>query len=409
MIWRKRNLVRKLVLLVSILSAAVCLSGTIFAADWPRFLGPSANGFAPDTRISKDWTANPPKVLWSVPLTDGGYAGVSSAAGKVFVIDHKGNQDIVRAIDIKTGKDVWTYPYDDTDKENGGFARATPTFDSGRLYTQSRPGILNCLDAKTGKPIWSRDLVKEFSGRRPGWDYAFSPFVDRDRLIVLPGGEKAGIVALDKKTGKTLWQNGGNVPSYSTPVAAKIMGRPQYVIFDSVGLQGVDVATGAQLWSFPWKTGSDCNAATPIVMGDSIYITTGYGHGCAVVDVTKDGAKLRWQNKEMQAHFSSPIFYKGYVYGNSDPGTLVCIDPKDGTVKWKKEGFGKGALVGVDGVLIALNGSGGDVVMVKLVPDSYQEIGRFKPLEGDCWTAPIVTNGRLVVRDKKKIVCVALK
>lgn len=400
---------RKLVLLVSTFSAAVCLSGTTFAADWPRFLGPNTNGFAPDTRISKDWNANPPKVLWSTPLTDNGYAGVSAADGKVFVIDHKGNQDIVRAMDIKTGKDVWTYAYDDTDKEKSGFARATPTFDSGRLYTLSRLGILNCLDARTGKPIWSRDLVKEFGGRRPGWDYSFSPLVDKDRLIVLPGGEKAGIVAFDKKTGKTLWQNGGNVPSYATPVAAKIMGKPQYVIFDSVGLQGVDTASGAQLWSFPWKTGSDCNAATPIVMGDSIYITTDYSHGCAVVDVTKDGAKLRWQNKQMQAHFSSPIFYKGYVYGNSDPGTLVCIDPKDGTVKWKKEGFGKGAVVGVDGALIALNGSGGDVVMVKLAPDSYQELGRFKPLEGDCWTAPIVTNGRLVVRDKKKIVCVALK
>lgn len=144
--------------------------------------------------------------------------------------------------------------------------------------------------------------------------------------------------------------------------------------------------------------------------GDSIYITTGYGHGCALVDITKEGAKARWQNKEMMAHFSTPVLHKGYVYGNSDPNHLVCLDPKDGKALWKQEGFGKGAMVLVDNVIIAINGSGGDVVMVDPNPAAYKELGRFKPISGnECWIAPIVSNGKLIVRDRQKMVCVDLK
>ncbi len=392
--------------------AAMCVSGTLTAADWPQFKGPSADGFAPDKGINKDWTKTPPKVLWTTPMTDDGFAGVSVAGGKVFVINHEGSKDILRAIDITTGKDVWTYSYEDTDKANWGFARSTPVIDGGNVYSLSRLGILNCLEAKTGKLIWSRDICKDFNGKRPNWDYAYSPFIDKDKLIIMPGGPEAGVVALDKKTGKTvIWTGGSNVPSYATPVLAKILGKQQYVIFDTVGLAGVDVTNGKQLWSFPWKTGSECNAAGPIVMGDSVYITSGYGHGCAMVDITAEGAKSRWENKEMQAHFGSPILYKGYIYGTGDKGLLMCLDPKDGSIKWKKEGFGsgKGSIVGVDGTIIAHTGSDGDIVMVSLTPDAYTELGRIKPLEGDCWTAPVISNGKLIVRDKKQIACIAIK
>ncbi|MCX6345132.1 MAG: PQQ-binding-like beta-propeller repeat protein [Armatimonadetes bacterium] len=390
--------------------AAMCVSGTLTAADWPQFKGPSANGFAPDTGINKNWTKTPPKVLWTTPMNDDGYAGVSVGGGKVFVINHEGSKDILRAIDIATGKDAWTYTYEDTDKANRGFARSTPIFDLGNVYSLSRLGILNCLKVKTGKLIWSRDICKDFNGKRPGWDYAYSPLIDKNKLIVMPGGPDAGVVALDKKTGKTvIWQGGSNVSSYATPVLATIQGKQQYVTFDAVGLAGVDVASGKQLWSFPWKTDCDCNAATPIVMGDSVYITSGYGHGCAMVDITAEGAKGRWENKQMQAQFASPIFYKGYIYGAGDPNFLMCMDPKDGSIKWKQEGFGKGSIVGVDGTIIAMTGNTGEVVMVNLAPDAYKELGRIKPLEGDCWTAPIISNGKLIVRDKKNIACIAIK
>lgn len=397
---------RKFVLVSTVL-AAVCLSGALSAADWPRFLGPTANGFAPDTKINKNWAAKPPKVLWTVPLSDNGFAGPSVGAGKVFVIDHAEGRSTLRAINIKTGKDVWTYSWDDKEGDNWGFDRSTPTFDNGLVYAQSRFGILTCLNAATGKVVWSHDLIKDFGGRKPGWNYSYSPVIDGDRLVVLPGGEKAGIVAMEKKTGKVIWQNGGNIPSYSTPVVATIQGKKQYLVFDTVALQGIDPANGNQLWNFPWKTGADCNAAMPIVIGNSVFITAGYGHGCEMVDITAEGAKSRYANKDIMAHFSTPILYKGYLYGAKDGDNLVCMDPKDGSVKWSHGGFGKCPTMAADGALIAA--SAGNLIMVNLSPDSYQELGRIQPLEGDCWTAPIMSDGKLIARDKKKIVCLDLK
>lgn len=393
------------------LAATGCGPNAVAAGgDWPQFRGPTANGIAPDTGINKSWNTKPPKILWKVALSDDGYAGPSVADGKVFVIDHQGKNDIVRAINIANGEDEWQFPYEDTDKPNTGFARATPVIDQGRVYTLSRLGMLNCLDIKRGKPIWARDIIKEFNGRRPGWDFSYSPLVDKNKLIVLPGGPNAGVVALDKKTGKTIWQGGpSEVPGYATPVAATILGKPQYVIFTTVGLSGIDASNGKVLWSYRWKTGSDVNAATPIVMGNSVFITSGYNHGCALIDITAEGAKARWENKEMQAHFSSPIIYKGYIYGTGEPGFLMCIDPQTGAAKWKQQGFEKGGVVAVDGVLIAADGLGGDMIMVDLQPDGYKELGRFKPLGGQSWTAPIVAGGKLIVRNTKSLACIALK
>ena len=167
--------------------SAVLIPVTAFAADWPRFLGPNGDGISPETGINKDWARKPPKMLWKVRMSDGGYAGPSVADGKVFIIDHKGSNDIVRAINIKTGKDVWTSPYQDSPRENRGFARSTPTVAGGGLYTLSRLGVLNCFLLKNGTKVWSLDIKKEFRGRLPKWQMAMSPFVDGDKLILVPG------------------------------------------------------------------------------------------------------------------------------------------------------------------------------------------------------------------------------
>lgn len=394
---------------ISLAMAAMCLPMALHAADWPQFRGPNANGLAPEKGINKAWNMKPPIVQWTTPMTDNGYAGASVARGKVFIINHEGGSDIVRAISIDSGKDVWSYKYADTEKENFGFSRSTPTYDAGKLYTLSMMGKLNCLDAETGKLIWTSDLIKDFNGKRPQWETAYSPVIDGQKLIVMPGGPDAAVVTLDKLTGKAIWKSGSNVPSYATPVVATIQGKKQYVIFDTVGLMGLDAETGKQLWSFPWKTGADCNAATPLVIGDSVFITSGYNHGCAMVDIGPDGAKARWESKDMKAQFSSPLFYEGYIYGTGDPGFLMCMDPKDGKVVWKQEGFEKGSLTGVDGVMIVMDGKGGDAVMVKLTPESYQELGRFKPLGDQSWTFPTVASGKMIVRNKTMLACVAIK
>ncbi len=387
-----------------LLSLSLCT----WAEDWPAFMGPNTNGTAPDTGINKNWSQKPPQVLWKVPLGDNGYAGPSVADGKVFIIDHAGDQDIVRALSLETGEEVWRFPYADTSKHYYGFARATPVFCENRLYTLSRLGLLHCLNAQTGEKLWLRNIRTEFNGSRPKWDYAASPLVDGDKLIVCPGGPNAGVAALNRRTGETIWTGGGSeVPGYATPVIATLQGRKQYVVFTSASLIGVDAAGGQLLWRVPWKTGSDVNAAMPIVGGNFIFITSGYKHGCGLIEITPQGPVVHWTNTLITSHFSSPIYY-GYVYGTGDSGRLVCLHSGQGVAMWQQPGFTKGGMVGVDGVIIVMDDRNGDVVMFKASPDSYQELGRIRPLGGQSWTAPIIAHGKLIVRNKQALACLDL-
>ncbi len=390
--------------------AAVAVPATLSASDWPRFRGPNADGISPETGINRDWAAKPPAVLWKTEMGDGGYAGPAVSGGRVFIVDHKGSDDVVRAIDLQTGADAWTYSYADSAKGNYGFARATPAVDAGKVYTLSRLGEVNCLDQKTGKPIWSTNIMKSFKGQMPSWHLSMSPFIDGKKLILCPGGAGASVVALDKDTGRTIWAGGGDdKPGYATPVAATIGGKPQYVVFNGLALTGVDAEKGRLLWRFPWKTSYDVNAATPIVLGDTVFITTGYGRGCALVDVKGGDAAALWESKDLVAHFHSPVHRDGYLYGIGDPGNLVCIDVKARKTVWKQAGFEKGGLVGVDGMIIAVDGGAGQVVLAEMNPVQYVERGRLTPLGGQSWTAPVVADGKLIVRNKHALACLDLK
>ncbi len=382
----------------------------ISAADWPGFLGPKGNGFSAETGIKKDWNESAPKMLWSVPLSDGGYAGPSVAVGKVFIIDHVETNDVVRAIDIKTGKDVWTYKYEDTKGANYGYSQSTPLILAGKVYIQGRLGLVTCLDAKTGKKVWDKDIKATFNGKNPQWEYAMSPFIDGNKLIVCPGGPDASVAALDAKTGDTIWKGGGSdVPGYATPVMAMAGAKKLYVVMTGVALIGVDAADGKLLWSIPWKTSYDINGATPIVMGNTIFITAGYKHGSALVEFSATEAKILWQNTDLQSRFSTPLLYEGNIYSTEDSGNLVCMDPKTGKVFWKQPGFEMGGAVGIDGVALVFDGKGGDLIMVKLSSEKYEELGRFKPLGNQSWTAPIVADGNLIVRNRTMLGAFSLK
>ncbi len=270
------------------------LFSNLFAADWPCYRGPNGNGISAETGLNKNWAAKPPKKVWTAAMTDKGFAGFSVAAGKVYIIDHKDKQDIVRAINLADGANVWSYPYAETSEENYGFARSTPTVDNGKVYTISRQGIVNCLDAQTGAKVWTRNICTDFKvTRRPGWDYAASVFIDGEKAIVCPGGADATVAALNKLTGETIWKGGGSDRAgYATPVLATLDGKRQYVIFAANNLLGVDTGAGQLLSSLPWKTDWEVNAATPAVFDNSIFITSGYGRGCALVDVTGNPPKF---------------------------------------------------------------------------------------------------------------------
>lgn len=393
-----------------LISLAVVLCLSVAAADWPQFLGPTANSLAPDTGLNKNWRQQPPPELWRVALSDNGYAGPSVAEGKVFIIDHRGSDDVVRALDLQTGRQVWEYAYPDTNKPNYGFARSTPVFSEGMLYVYSRLGLLTCLNAGTGQAQWSKDLGREFGARRPKWDFAISPLVEGDRLVIVTGSDRGNVIVLNKRNGSTVWVGGtDDIAGYATPVAAEILGRQQYVIFGGATVFGVDRESGKALWSFPWPTRHDVNAAVPVVQGNFVFISSGYGTGCCLIEITPQGVREHWRNTHLVAHFNSPIYYKGYLWGIGDPGNLVCIGPQSGQLMWKQGGFGKGGLIIADDVIIALGGDSGDLVMVAADSARYQELGRLRPLGGKSWTAPILADGKLIIRNEKEMVCLGLK
>jgi len=405
-------------LLGFLLTVGLCGTGWLYAgADgaggWPQFRGPNADGISPEKGINKDWKAKPPKELWRAPLHDGGgnggFAGPSVADGKVFIVDHQGDQDIVLAVGLADGKELWRFPYKEAAGYNYGFTRATPTVSGGKVYTLSPSGQLHCLDVRTGAKVWMVNIKSQFNGQKPQWEYAMSPVVDGDVLITCPGGANASVVALKKETGELAWKGGGSdAPGYSTPAIATLNKVKQYVVFTAAGVMGVDAAKGDKLWSVPWKTKYDVNAAMPVVIGESVFITSGYARGCALVDVTADGAKIRWENKLMQSHFNTPVLLGGLLYGTTE--RLVCLDPQTGAVKWQQPGFEKGGILSVDGALIVVDGQKGDVALVEANPAVYKELGRIKILKaGPFWAPPVFADGKLLVRDKTELVCLDLR
>lgn len=399
------------------LSFALSIAGSIAvsASDWPRFLGPQANGISPATDINKDWNEHPPRELWRTEMSDNGYAGPSAARGRVFIIDRRGDNDVVRALDLNNGETVWEFIYPEPGRHNYGFARSTPTIEGEHVYTLSRAGVLHCLKFDDGSEVWSRDIIADFQGRRPQWLMSMSPIVDGDRLIVIPGGAGAAVAALNRFTGETIWQGGGSdIPGYATPVVAEFGGKKQYVIFTGVSIIGVDPSDGRQLWRHEWRTSHDVNAATPIPIGDHVFLTSGYRRGGSVIRVVgqtgEDIPQVLWENQEIQSRFSTPILYGQHIYSTTGPrGNLVCLDPRTGETLWREGRFEEGALIIVDGVIIVMDGRGGEVAMVEATPERYNELGRFKGLGGQSWVAPIIADGKLIIRNRQTLAAYELK
>jgi outer membrane protein assembly factor BamB len=391
-------------------AAVLCVTPSGFTADWPAFRGPNANGISPETGLNLVWKEKPPRVLWTTRLLAESYAGPAVAAGRVFLLDHKGDQEVLRAFDLAKGRELWRQSYADTNSELYGYARSTPVIDEGRVYTLSRLGLVHCFDAKTGRCLWSRDIVKEFGGRRPKWDYSMAPLLDSGKLILCPGGTEAAMVALDKVNGKTIWQGGGDaVAVYATPITAVIQGQKQYIFLALGQVLGVAAVDGKRLWQYAYEMNQGMTVSTPIMLGEDLLLTGVQGLGDALLDINAKGVKEKWKGPGITPKFNTPILYEGYVYGTTGGGHLACLDPATGKTKWKQPGFEWGGVVAFEGHLVAANGAQGDLVLVQMDPSDYQERGRIHPLVGQAWTAPILADGKLIVRNKTNLACVDLR
>jgi outer membrane protein assembly factor BamB len=379
--------------------AALCPA---HAADWLHYRGPQQNGTAENLAA---FPIGGPRELWRAQVGVG-LSSVTVAGARAYTAGYREGQEVVVCLDVATGKEVWNHgwPAKLGDNMFEGGPRTTPTLDGGTLYMLGNEGHFACLDAATGKPVWEKDLAREFGAKRPEWGFSGSPTIDGNAVLIDIGGSGGSTLALNKSTGATLWKSGDDNAGYSSPVVATIGGQRTVVVLKAEALVGLDARSGRELWRSPWKTSYDVNAATPLVTPGGILISSGYNHGASLIQVSGSQAKSVWFNKNLRAHFNTPVIHGGHAFGidgNADPRSpLVCIDVATGEQKWKTKSVQGGSLVLAGDRLLILTETG-ELVLAAATPGEYKELARQKVLSDRCWVQPTLANSRVFCRNNR--------
>ena len=377
---------------------------------WTDYRGPNRDGRYEEVKVATNWPADGLQPVWKQPV-GGGYASFVVAEGQAYTIEQRRGQEVVAAYDIQTGRELWTHGWNAEFVESmgGDGPRATPTWHEGRVYALGATGELHCLEAKTGKPIWSRNILKDNGAQNLEWGMSGSPLVVDDKVIVLPGGTSGkSVAAYNRLTGQPVWQSLNDRQGYVSPMLAQLAGKRQVVVVTSNRVVGLEIADGSLLWEHPWNTSMGINCSQPIAVSDNrLFISSGYGKGAAVVEISKSGdgfaARTIWENTAMKNKFNSSIFHEGYIYG-LDEGILTCVDVATGERKWKGGRYGYGQMLLASGHLIVLSDTG-ELALVKATPDRHTEVAKFAALEGKTWNYPALAGGRLLVRNANQMAC----
>src|SRR5215210_2805186 len=394
--------------LIACLCLAAGIAGLAAAADWPQFRGPNRDGISTEANVLRSWSPQGPKVLWKVPIGDG-YSQVVSAGGRLFTLDARGADENAVALDPATGKQLWRVRLDRKYVDGQGDGpRSTPTVDGDLVYVLSANGKLAALRAANGQTVWQHDLRSEYGATPPQWGISTSPLVEGNLLLVNVGGSgNKSIIAFDKTTGKPVWTSQGDPAGYSAPIAVTVRGVRQILVFTAAGMLSLAPKDGRLYWRIPWRTDYDVNAATPVFFPpDKIFISSGYDTGAGLFQVRVAGNQVSavevWRSRAMKNQFSSSVLQSGVVYG-FDNATLKALDAATGDELWKQRGFGHGSLILAGGHLIVLSDRG-KLALLEATPKEYRERGSAQVLEGKCWTAPTLANGKLYLRNQEQLV-----
>lgn len=392
------------------------LAGWGYGEDWPRWRGPLVNGISSETGWVTTWPESGPPRIWQAKVGMG-YSTVSISQGRLYTMGNTDDQDSVYCLDAKTGKEIWKHIYPCKQKDPNGYhgTRGTPTVDGQRVYTVSREGHLFCLNTEDGKVIWSKNYVTDFKSPIPRWGFATSPLVEGERLIVEPGAPGASVVAFNKADGKAVWQSGDDAASYSSPVAYTLDGVRCVAVVNAKFIVGRRMQDGKELWRYPWETSYDINAATPVIEGNKVFVSSGYNHGAILLQIGNDGApKKLWENSNMRNHVDTCVLWQGCLLGFDDNSKeLRCLDFQTGDIKWAQKGYGKGSLMMAGGKAI-LYSDRGLVAVAEVSPAGFKELARYQALEAkapqgrDTWASPVLSNGRLYCRSLEDLVCLDL-
>ncbi|MGA2253959.1 MAG: PQQ-binding-like beta-propeller repeat protein [Thermoguttaceae bacterium] len=390
---------------------------------WPQFRGPDRSNVSTEIGLLKAWPKEGPPLLWKVTNLGTGMAPVSVAEGRIYTLAFRDGTEYAVALDRGTGKEIWTVALGPGRQEAGmqfHFQRQ-PVIDHDRLYAFSANAELFCLDVDAGQVFWKKDYRKDFPGKVSGWGMNDHPLVDGDRLICTPGGKDATLVALDKRTGEVVWKAvvpDGDVPAHSPVMVAEVDGVRQYVELLSRGLVGISAKDGAFLWRYNRASNGIINVPAPIVRGDRIFVSSGYGVGSALLKLSSVERKIKVEEvyftKEFQNLNGGMVLVGDHIYGGHRSGIgggpLACLEMKTGKVAWSQRGDFTNVLA-ADGHLYCRHTSG-FIALVEATPQEYKEKGRFMQpdrSQSPAWTYLVLTGRRLYVRDQSTLLCYDLR
>jgi outer membrane protein assembly factor BamB len=395
-------------------AALLGITAALGAADWPQFLGPNRNGSSPETGLLTKWGAEGPKVVWKVEGGEG-YSGIAVVRGSLYTVVQRSGEEVLLSLDVKNGKEVWKRSLGPAYKNQyGDGPRSTPTVDGERLFVQSATGGLFCVEAATGKVLWQHDLFKEYKAKNLSWGVSASPLVDGDLVMTMPG-DPGGVVAFNKQTGKQVWKTADDKAGYSSPVTMTAGGKKQAIFFTAVGVLAVEPADGKELWRVPWKTEYDVNIATPLVIGDRVFVSSGENVGCAMLAPAASGPpKVLWEDKGpksvMKSYWATAVYHDKHIYGCSSehdpPAFIRCVNAETGKEVWSTNRFPMCNLTLTDGHLYIVTVPG-ELIVAAATPKGYEEKGRAKVLNklDRQVNSPTIADKKMYLRDFKSIIC----
>jgi outer membrane protein assembly factor BamB len=414
----KRHFVSFAILLFVSCAVQIALA----ADDWPQWRGVNRDGHSADTGLLKQWPADGPKLLWKASGVGAGYTNVAVVGDRVFLMGDLGKSSSLIALNRADGSKLWATKVGKAGAPGwGGFVgpRCTPTVDGNLVFAVAQFGQVLCADATSGTEIWRKDYDKDFGAPRPEWGFAGMPLVDGDNVIFPCGGNDGDLVALEKKTGKLVWRSKELADGihYSSPILAEIGGVRQIIQLTDAHVAGIQATDGKVLWSAERK-GSTAVIPTPIYHDGEVYVTSGYGAGCNLFKITAEDGKFSatqvYANKNMINHHGGVVLVDKHVYGFSDGSKKwICQDLQSGKVVWQAKGVGKGSATYADGLLYLRAEAGpGTVAIINASSEGYKELSRFDPpdrSEKNSWPHPVITGGRLYLRDQDILQCYDVK
>ena len=387
--------------------ATISLRAQSPGLDWPQWRGPDRNGISKETGLLKEWPRSGPRVVWSAAMLGAGYGSIAVKGDRVWVQGMRNRQSVVTSLNRADGKVVWvTMIGPAVENDRGSGPRGTPTVDGDRLYALTENGDLACLRVADGSIVWQKNILKEYGARNIGWLISESPLVDGALVIVTPGGRGAGMVAMDKMTGKTVWTSKelNDEAGYSSPVVADVQGVRTVMTLTGEAGVGVRASDGKLMWHYTPVANGTANAATPVYADGKVFYSSAYGTGGALLDLRATGQEIRarevYFTREMQNHHGGIVLINGYLYGFNN-AILTCLEFATGKMMWRDRSVGKGAITAADGNLYILS-EDNVVGLAEATPAGYREKGRFSIADQGwpSWSHPVVSGGRLYIRNQ---------